>query len=89
MSRVAIEVVRGPDPTAPSGSGIVIGRGEAQVTWAGAQVGLSNVGPPMTPLGQDTTFTLNVTNTGRVESQEITLANVIPARRRPFSRRTR
>jgi uncharacterized repeat protein (TIGR01451 family) len=77
-NRVQVEIVRGPDPSAPSGSGIVIHRGETQVTWEAPRVGLSHVAPPTTPLGQEATFALTVANTGRVQSQEITLRSAIP-----------
>lgn len=78
VNRIAVEVVRPPDPTAPSGSGIVIGRGEAQVTWEAPKVSLSNVAPPVTLFGQDATFAINVNNNGRVESQEMTVRTAIP-----------
>jgi uncharacterized repeat protein (TIGR01451 family) len=78
VNRIAVEIVRGPDPTAPSGTGVIIGRGEAQVTWEAPKISLNSVVPPTTFFGQDATFTLNVTNNGRVASQEMTVKSAIP-----------
>src|SRR5262249_16354162 len=33
VNRIGVEIIRPPDPTAPSGSGIVIGRGETTKEW--------------------------------------------------------
>src|SRR5262249_1488879 len=41
VNHVGIEIIRPPDPSLPSGSGIVIGRGETTVEWQGPQVSLA------------------------------------------------
>jgi len=77
-NRVGIEVIRPPDPTRPSGPGIVVAQGETRVDWQGPQLSLAPVVPPTSTLGQDVQFTLNVSNTGQVPTQEITLRESIP-----------
>src|SRR5260370_30861910 len=36
INRISIEIIRPPDPTAPSGAGIIIGRGETTKDWRGS-----------------------------------------------------
>jgi uncharacterized repeat protein (TIGR01451 family) len=78
VNRIGIEVIRPPDPTSPSGAGIVIGRGETTKEWQAPSVALTKTGPTTAAVGQDLTYTLTVTNTGRVETQAQTVRDVIP-----------
>jgi hypothetical protein len=50
VNRVSIEIIRPPDPTTPSGSGVSIVTGETSVEWLGPQMRL---GQPV-PLGAPT-----------------------------------
>ena len=77
-NRISVEILRPPDPRAPSGVSVPIAKGETQVTWQAAQVGLNLAAPQAVTLGQDVSTTLTVNNTGSVESQEVTLRSTIP-----------
>src|SRR5262249_44350436 len=46
VNRIGIEIIRPPDPTSPSGAGIVIGRGETTVEWQAPRISLAVAGPP-------------------------------------------
>jgi uncharacterized repeat protein (TIGR01451 family) len=78
-TNVAIEISRPADPSAPNGPGIVIATGETRVDWAAAQLSLTSTAPPTVPLGKEVPVTINVSNTGQVVSQEITVRDTIPA----------
>src|SRR5262249_58740743 len=71
LNRIAVEIIRPPDPLTPSGSGIVIGRGETTKEWQGPQVSVTKTGPPMAALGAEVSYTINVKNIVRVASREI------------------
>jgi uncharacterized repeat protein (TIGR01451 family) len=78
INRIGIEIIRPPDPTLPSGSGIPVGRGETTVEWRGAQLGLDLAGPPVASVGQDIPYTITITNSGQIESGAITLRDPLP-----------
>jgi len=78
VNRIAVEIIRPPDPLTPSGSGIVIGRGETSKEWQGPQVSLTKTGPANAAVGAEVPFTITVTNIGKVESREITVQDGIP-----------
>ena len=77
-NRIAIEVIRPPDPTAPTGAGIVIGRGETSIDWIAPNVTLVHSGPPMAMLGQEVVYNTTITNSGRIESKSMTATSPIP-----------
>jgi uncharacterized repeat protein (TIGR01451 family) len=78
VSRVGIEIIRPPDPTSPSGSGIVLAKGETAVEWLAAQVGLAFAAPAEASVGQDIAATATITNSGKVESRSMTVSAVLP-----------
>ena len=78
VSRIGIEIIRSPDPTAPSSAGIVIAQGETKVEWQAAQIGVGLLAPPAVGLGQEAAYRVTVTNAGKVDSQEVTLRDTIP-----------
>src|SRR5262245_21373264 len=41
VNRIAVEIIRPPDPTTPSGSGLVIAQGIVTMEWQGPQVSLT------------------------------------------------
>jgi uncharacterized repeat protein (TIGR01451 family) len=79
VNRIGIEIVRPPDPCSPSGTGIVIGRGEITKEWQAPAVALTKTGPPSAAVGQEIVYTIAVTNTGKVETQAQTIRDQIPA----------
>jgi uncharacterized repeat protein (TIGR01451 family) len=79
VNRIGVEIIRPPDPTSPSGVGIVIGRGETTKEWRGAQLALSLTGPPAAGVNQDIPYTIAITNGGQVEAQPMTVRSVLPA----------
>src|SRR5437879_6227983 len=79
VNRISVEIIRPPDPSSPSGSGIIIGRGETSKTWQGPQVTLAITGPPSVAVNQEIPYTITVTNAGQLETQAITVRDTIPA----------
>ncbi|MCS6976643.1 MAG: DUF11 domain-containing protein [Gemmatales bacterium] len=78
VNRIGIEIIRPPDPCCPTGPGIIIGRGETLVEWVAPNLAISKTGPMSVGLGQPFTFNMTVTNTGRVETEAVTIRDVIP-----------
>src|SRR5262249_40582295 len=78
VNRIGIEIVRPPDPTSPSGSGIIIGRGETSKEWLAPSGALSKTGPGARAVGQEVPYTITVTNTGKVETQAVTVRDAVP-----------
>jgi uncharacterized repeat protein (TIGR01451 family) len=78
INRIGIEIIRPPDPSLPSGAGIVIGRGETTKEWQAPQVALNKAGPPTAVVGQEVPYTITVTNTGQVETRALTVQDIIP-----------
>jgi uncharacterized repeat protein (TIGR01451 family) len=78
INRIGIEIVRPPDPLSPSGSGIIIGRGETAVEWQAPAVGITKTGPATAAVGQDIPYTITVTNTGKIETQAMTVRDAVP-----------
>jgi uncharacterized repeat protein (TIGR01451 family) len=78
INRIGIEIIRPPDPTSPSGAGIIIGRGETTKEWQGAQLSFSITGPPTASIGQDIPYTIAIANNGQVETQAMTVREVLP-----------
>jgi uncharacterized repeat protein (TIGR01451 family) len=77
-SRIGIEIIRPPDPTAPGGVGLVLGQGETSVEWLAPAVALSHEAPATVSVGQEFAFTTRVKNTGRIASQSMTVRQSIP-----------
>jgi uncharacterized repeat protein (TIGR01451 family) len=78
VNRIGIEIIRPPDPTAPSGAGIIIGQGQTAKEWRGAQVSLTVTAPPTATVGQEIPYTISVTNNGQAETQAITVRAALP-----------
>jgi uncharacterized repeat protein (TIGR01451 family) len=78
INRIGIEIVRPPDPCSPSGAGIIIGRGETTVEWIAPAIGLNITGPPSVAVGQEVPFTIMATNTGKVDTQSMTVRSTVP-----------
>ena len=78
INRVGMEIIRPPDPNAPSGSGIVIARGETSIEWLAPNVILNHAGPGSAVLGQDVAYTTSVQNQGKIDSQGVTITAPIP-----------
>jgi uncharacterized repeat protein (TIGR01451 family) len=78
VNRVSVEIIRPPDPTAPTGSGVTIVTGETSVEWQAPDVKLAHTGPAAAPIGQNIVYTTTVTNAGRIESQWVELKLPIP-----------
>ncbi|MEI7687301.1 MAG: DUF11 domain-containing protein, partial [Planctomycetota bacterium] len=78
INNVDIEVIRPPDPTAPSGSGIVIARGVTSVEWLAPNVVLAYTGPAAALVDEEVTYTATLQNLGKVASEGITLTAPVP-----------
>lgn len=77
-NRVSIEVIRPPDPTAPSGVGIVLAKAETVIEWLAPQVALNLTAPPTAPVGGEIPYTITLTNTGKVEAAALTVSDTAP-----------
>jgi uncharacterized repeat protein (TIGR01451 family) len=78
LNNVDIEVIRPPDPTAPSGTGVVIARGVTSIEWLAPNVQLSYTGPATALVGEDVTYTATLQNIGKAPSDGITLTAPLP-----------
>ncbi|HLJ93980.1 MAG TPA: hypothetical protein VKU02_12400 [Gemmataceae bacterium] len=78
VNRISVEIIRPPDPSSPSGVGIIIGRGETSKEWQAAQVALTVAAPPTAGVNQELPLTLSVTNNGQVETQAFTVRATLP-----------
>src|SRR5207237_9673638 len=79
INRISVEIIRPPDPSSPSGAGIIIGRGETSKQWQGPQITLNLTGPPTAVVNQDIPYSATINNAGQVETQAITVRDTIPA----------
>jgi hypothetical protein len=77
-NRIGVEIIRNPDPRAPSGTALVIGRGEATIDWLAPQVSLSEEGPQSVVVGQDAAYTLRLNNAGGAEARSLTVRTSVP-----------
>ncbi|HZZ77550.1 MAG TPA: hypothetical protein VFE62_03470 [Gemmataceae bacterium] len=78
VNRVSVEIIRPPDPTTPSGSGVSIVTGETSIEWLAPDVKLAHSGPPSAAVNQNVTYTTTVRNEGRVDSQFVELTLPVP-----------
>ncbi len=78
VSNVEIEVVRPPDASSATGTGVVVGRGRSFVEWLSPAITLSHVGPGAAVVGEVITYTTTVQNTGDLDNQWIGLTVNIP-----------
>src|SRR5262249_43172588 len=75
INHIGIEIIRAPDPSTPSGVGIVIGHGETYKEWQAPQVGLPQIGPAAAPVKSQGPYpipapnTIHVAHTGKVGSK--------------------
>jgi uncharacterized repeat protein (TIGR01451 family) len=79
VNRVAVEIIRPPDPTTPTGAGVPIVSGETAIEWLAPNVQLGHSGPPTAALGQNVVYFTTVKNEGRIDSQLVMLTMPIPA----------
>src|SRR5206468_853978 len=78
VNKIEVEIIRPPDPTAPSGSGVTIVKGETSIEWLAPNVALSHTGPPLAVLGQEAVYVTSLANNGRIDSKSQTLTIPIP-----------
>jgi uncharacterized repeat protein (TIGR01451 family) len=78
INHIGIEVIRPPDPSTPSGSGIVIGTGQTAMEWLAPDIRLKMDGPQTAAVAQDIPYTITVTNAGRAETRSMTVRNRVP-----------
>ena len=78
INRVSVEIIRPPDPTTPSGSGVPIITGETSIEWIAPDVKLSHFGPAAAPLGSEVLYTTSAKNEGRMDSGWVQFTLPIP-----------
>src|SRR5262249_42325114 len=78
VNKIGVEIIRPPDPTAPSGSGVSIVKGATSIEWLAPTVSLTHTGPPLAVLGQEVVYVSTLNNNGRIESKSQTLTIPVP-----------
>jgi uncharacterized repeat protein (TIGR01451 family) len=78
VNRVSVEIIRPPDPTTPTGSGVSIVTGETSIEWLAPSVKLNHSGPPTAALEQNVVFTTFAKNEGRIDSQWVEIKLPVP-----------
>jgi uncharacterized repeat protein (TIGR01451 family) len=78
LTHIAMEVIRPPDPTAPSGVGVTLARGETAIEWLAPAIALSVTGPATTSKDADVTYTTTISNSGKIESRGMLVTQPIP-----------
>ncbi len=78
INRIGVEIIRPPDPCCPTGPGIIIGRGETVKEWVAPAISLTKTMPPTAAVGQPFNATLTLTNTGRIETDAVTVRETVP-----------
>jgi uncharacterized repeat protein (TIGR01451 family) len=78
INRISIEIIRPPDPATPTGPGIIIGRGETYKEWVGSALAINKTGPSLVAVGQVFTYTLAISNTGKVAAEDLTVRDAAP-----------
>jgi uncharacterized repeat protein (TIGR01451 family) len=78
INRIAVEIIRPPDPFTPSGAGIVIGRGETTKEWVSPNITISKTGPPTAGMGSEIAYTITVANNGKVDTVGQTVRDPVP-----------
>ena len=73
-TRIGIEILRGES----AGATLVLARGETWIQWAAPGLNISKTGPPTASSGQNITYTITLTNTGPVETEAITVRDLVP-----------
>lgn len=78
INRVSVEIIRPPDPTTPTGSGVTIITGETSIEWLAPNVKLGHAGPASAGVDQNVSFTTTARNEGRLDSQWVMFTLPIP-----------
>jgi uncharacterized repeat protein (TIGR01451 family) len=78
VNHIGVEVLRPPDPARPGGASLAIAHGATTMEWQAPQVALTIAGPASAAVGQETAYTIVVTNSGQVPSQFLTAHDTIP-----------
>jgi len=73
-TRIAIEAIR----PAPTGPGVVIGRGETTLQWQAPVLAMTVTAPETSVIGADLPVTATVTNPGQVPTQPVVVRMPIP-----------
>ncbi len=78
VNRIAVEIIRPPDPTTPTGAGVPIVSGETAIEWLAPNVTLSHSGPQTAPLGQNVIYFTSAKNDGRMDSSSVEFTIPVP-----------
>ena len=78
VNRVAVEIIRPPDPSTPSGAGVPIITGETSIEWLAPNVQLSHAGPASVAVGQNIVYFTTAKNDGRIDSESVEFTLPIP-----------
>lgn len=74
-TRLAIEILRSGESGAAT---LVLARGETWIQWVSPGLSLAKTGPAHAAVGQDINYVITITNTGPVETEAITVRDLMP-----------
>ncbi|MSU79069.1 MAG: DUF11 domain-containing protein [Gemmataceae bacterium] len=77
-NRISVELIRPPDPSTPTGSGVSIVKGETEIEWLAPNVTLNHQGPAIAAVGANVTYTTTAKNDGRIDSQWVEFTLPVP-----------
>lgn len=78
LTKVAVEIIRPPDPTSPSGAGIPLARGDTAIEWLAPAIALNMSGPPSAGRDSEVTYVTTIANSGKMESRSMLVKEPIP-----------
>lgn len=78
-SRVGVEIIRAPDPTATSAPAITIHSAETKVDWQSPGLALDIDGPPALALNEEGRYVITLRNTGQLASRATNVRHILPA----------
>ena len=56
----------------------MLAKGQTSIEWLAPVVAMKHTGPADRPVGQDVTYVTSVTNSGKIESQFLTITSAVP-----------
>jgi uncharacterized repeat protein (TIGR01451 family) len=78
LTHIGVEIIRPPDPTSPSGVGIVLAHGETAIEWLAPAIVLNHTGPALAGRDAQVTYTTTIVNGGKVESRSMFVTQPMP-----------
>jgi uncharacterized repeat protein (TIGR01451 family) len=78
VNRIGVEIIRPPDPSQATSPAIIVGRGETTKEWVAPSITIQKQGPATAGVGQTINYAITVSNTGRIDSDGLTVRDLVP-----------